>query len=149
MVPEGFLPAGAPLSAWFATDLLSILELNVLLWLWVWAVPTLVLRFRFLPEGIQGLALPGLVLVRAEAYTLRLLRHELAHVRQMRRWSPLGTGLAQVFNYMLRPLWILLARRRLPTLNELYWSNPLEREAFAAMDREGPLPRTWGARPDR
>jgi hypothetical protein len=128
---------------------MPILELNLFLWLWVWAAPTLVLRFRFLPEGIQGVALPGLILVRAEAYTWRLLRHELAHVRQMRRWSPLGIGLAQGFNYLVRPLGMLLARRRLPGLNELYWSNPLEREAFAAMDRERPLPRIWGARPVR
>ncbi len=133
--------------ALFQSDVLPLLELNLALWLWVWAAPTLVLRFRFLPEGINGLALPGLILVRAEAYTLRLLRHELAHVRQMRRWSPLGTCLAQCFNYLLRPAGILLVRRRLPSLGELYHSNPLEREAFAAMDQDRPLPRTWGARP--
>jgi len=135
------------LPSWFPSDVLTLLVLNLALWLWVWAAPTLVLRFRFLPEGISGLALPGLILVRAEAYTWRLLRHELAHVRQMRRWSPLGICLAQCFSYLLRPAGILLVRRRLPSLGELYRSNPLEREAFAAMDQAGPLPRTWGARP--
>ena len=129
------------------SDLLTLLGLDLVLWLWVWAAPTLVLRFAYLPDGIQGLALPGLVLVRAETYTWRILRHELTHVRQMRRWSPLGTWLAQVWSYLLRPLGILLTQRRWPGLWELYWSNPLEREAFAAMDLEGPLPRSWGARP--
>jgi hypothetical protein len=126
---------------------MPVFELNVLLWAWVWVVPTLVVRFRFLPQGILGLALPGLVLVRGEAYTLRLLRHELAHVRQMRRWSPLGLCLAQAWNYLLRPLVILVSERRRPGMAELYYSNPREREAFAAMDEDRPLPRYWGPRP--
>jgi hypothetical protein len=130
------------------SDLWPLLELNLALWLWVWLVPTLVLRFRHLPEGILGLALPGVVLVRPETFTLGILRHELTHIRQMRRWSPLGTCLAQGFSYILRPLWILLTQRRRPGMNELYRLNPLEREAFAAMDEDRPLPRTWGARPD-
>jgi hypothetical protein len=129
------------------SDLGFLLVLDLVLWAWVWAVPTVVLRFRHLPEGILGLALPGLVLVRPETYTWGILRHELTHVRQMRRWSPLGTWLAQVFNYGVRPCWILLGQRRVPGLRELYRTNPLEREAFAAMDGEGPLPRCWGARP--
>lgn len=133
--------------AFFDSELLPLLELNAILWLWVWAVPTLVLRFPFLPRGILGVALPGVILVRAETFTWAILRHELWHVRQMRRWSPLGTCLAQVFNYLLRPLAILLIQRRWPGLGELYRSNPLERAAFAAMDRDEPLPRTWGARP--
>jgi hypothetical protein len=136
------------LPAFVRTDLVPLLELNAFLWLWVWAVPTLVLRFRFLPPGILGLALPGLILVRGETFSLRILRHELFHVRQMRRWSPLGTWLAQVVNYVLRPLAILLTQRRWPGMGELYRSNPLERAAFAAMDRDDPLPRTWGASPD-
>jgi hypothetical protein len=135
------------LPAWIPPDLVPLLELNALLWAWVWLVPTLVVRFRFLPQGIQGLALPGLVLVRGEAYTWRLLRHELTHVRQMRRWSPLGLCLAQAWNYLVRPLVILVTERRRPGMTELYFSNPREREAFAAMDGEGPLPRHWGARP--
>ena len=132
---------------WILSDLLPILELNLFLWAWVWLVPTLVLRVRFLPAGILGLALPGLVLVRKEAYTWRLLRHELTHVRQMRRWSPLGLALAQGCNYLVRPLVILVTERRRPGMSELYYSNPREREAFAAMDGDGPLPRHWGARP--
>lgn len=135
------------MSAFFQTELLPLLEFNCLLWLWVWVVPTLVLRFRFLPGGILGVALPGLILVRAETFTWRILRHELFHVRQMRRWSPLGIWLSQAYNYLLRPLAILISQRRWPGLGELYRSNPLERHAFEAMDRDTPLPRTWGARP--
>ena len=133
--------------AFLQSDLATLLGIDLVLWLWVWAAPTLVLRFRFLPDGILGVAMPGLVLVRAETYTWRILRHELTHVRQMRRWSPLGTYLAQAWSYLLRPLGILLFQRRWPGMRELYHANPLEREAFAAMDLEGPLPRTWGARP--
>ena len=133
--------------AFFQSDLLPLLELNCALWLWVWVAPTLVLRFRFLPPGILGVALPGLILVRAETYTWRILRHELHHVRQMRRWSPLGICLSQGYHYLARPLVTLLTQRRWPGLGELYRTNPLERDAFAAMDGDGPLPRTWGARP--
>jgi len=140
-------PSGVPLQAFFQSELWPILALDLVLWLWVWLAPTLVLPCRFLPEGILGLALPGLVLVRPETYTWAILRHELTHIRQMRRWSPLGTWLAQAFSYLVRPLWILLGQRRLPSLRELYRLNPLEREAFAAMDQDGPLPRTWGATP--
>ncbi|MDR3673675.1 MAG: hypothetical protein P4L36_22720 [Holophaga sp.] len=135
------------MGAFFHSELLPLLELDLLLWAWVWAVPTLVLRFRFLPPGILGVALPGLVLVRSETYTLPILRHELFHVRQMRRWSPMGVWLAQMFRYLLHPMGILVRQRRWPSLSELYWSNPLERNAFAAMEREDPLPRHWGARP--
>ena len=133
--------------AFFLAEILPLLAVNAALWLWTVLAPPLVLRFRFLPETILGLAFPGLILVRPETFTWRILRHELAHVRQMRRWSPMGTYLAQAWNYLLRPLGILLAQRRCPGLRELYQANPLEREAFAAMDREDPLPRTWGARP--
>lgn len=135
------------MAAFFQTELLPLLELNALLWLWVWVVPTLVLRFPLLPPRIQGVALPGLILVRAETFTWRILRHELHHVRQMRRWSPLGICLGQLFRYVLRPVAILAGQRRWPSLGELYRSNPLEVHAFAAMDRDDPLPRHWGARP--
>ena len=138
---------GASLQDFLHSDLMWLLELDAALWLWVWLVPTLVLRFRWLPSNIQGVAFPGLVLVRAETFTKAILRHELTHVRQMRRWSPLGTWLAQAWSYLLRPCWILARHRRWPGLWELYYGNPLEREAFAAMNEEGPLPPTWGVRP--
>ena len=133
--------------AFFQSELLPLLAVNTVLWLWIWLAPPLVLRFRYLPENILGLALPGLILVRPETYTLRILRHELIHQRQMRRWSPMGTYLVQAWNYFLRPMGILLAHRRWPGLRELYQANPLEREAFAAMDRDDELPRIWGAHP--
>jgi hypothetical protein len=135
------------LQAFLRPELLPLLEIDLVLWLWVWLAPTLVLRFRHLPDGILGVALPGLILVRAETFSLAILRHELTHVRQMRRWSPLGTYLAQIWSYLLKPLGILLSERRWPGMRELYHANPLEREAYAAMDGDGPLPRTWGARP--
>lgn len=135
------------MSTLFLTYLLPLLELDLALWAWIWVVPTLVLRCRRLPPGILGVALPGLVLVRPETYTLAILRHELCHVRQMRRWSPLGTWLAQLYNYLLRPLGIALREHRWPGMAELYHSNPLERQAFAAMDEDRPLPRNRGARP--
>jgi hypothetical protein len=135
------------LSAFFQSELLPLLELNALLWLWVWVMPTLVLRFPFLPARIQGVALPGLILVRSETFTWRILRHELHHVRQMRRWSPMGICLGQLFRYVVRPAAILVGQRRWPGLGELYRSNPLEIQAFEAMDRDDPLPRHWGAKP--
>jgi hypothetical protein len=59
----------------------------------------------------------------------------------------MGVGLAQLVRYLLFPVVILLTQRRWPGLGELYRSNPLERAAFAAMDRKDPLPRYWGSTP--
>ena len=59
----------------------------------------------------------------------------------------MGICLGQLFRYVVRPAAILVGQRRWPGLGELYRSNPLEIQAFEAMDRDDPLPRHWGAKP--
>jgi len=63
-------------------------------WAIVW-LPPLVVGIR--PGRAQGLALPGLVL--ADRCDPAILRHEFAHTRQMRRWSPLGVALFLGWHY--------------------------------------------------
>lgn len=78
-------------------------------------LPPVVVRLR--PGRALGMALPGLVLV--ARWDDHILRHEFAHIRQMRRWSPLGTALFLGWHYGRA-----LAGGR--SFLEAYYSNPLE-----------------------
>lgn len=125
-----------------------LLAVNAVLWAWTLLVPVRVLEVRRLPGGALGMALPGLVLLTRAGWCRAVLRHELAHQRQMRRWSPLGAALALAWHYGLAPLGQLLRRGRAPGLRELYRTCPLEREANAAMVLQHPLERVWGRIPE-
>lgn len=108
----------------------------------VWIVallPPVVLCCR-LPGGARGHAQPGLVLLAPEVFhDERVLRHELAHIRQMRRFSPYGAAVLLAVHYGGG---LLAARLRgRPTgFFALYRTNPLEIEANAAMAETTPLP---------
>ena len=96
-------------------------------WLLVW-LPPAVLCIR--PGAALGMALPGLVLV--AAWDDRILRHEFAHIRQMRRWSPLGISLALGWHYGRT---LLLGQR----FRAAYASNPVEQAAVCEAKRGLPL----------
>jgi len=92
-------------------------------WLLAW-LPPLVVRVR-LPGIARGMALPALVLVEDPADD-GVLRHEFAHIQQMRRWSPLLLAGRVGWHYA----WELLVRRR--SFLEAWTSNPIERQAERA-----------------
>lgn len=141
-------------------DLAAACGINLVLWAWVWAVPPRLVWVRHLFGGAQGLALPGLILIperfrtdetdgtgesqrtdcpdRAEV----ILRHELVHRDQMRRYSPLGTAILLGWHYAAG---FLRHRGRVSFLS-LYLANPLELEAFRGQNRRDPLPRVLGWR---
>lgn len=119
-----------------------LLAVNLALWGWMAWGPVVVQKVRWLPLGGLGLALPGLILLRPEAWREEILRHELAHQAQMRRWSPLGAALILGWHYGRGFVTARTIDRA--TFMDLYQSNPLEREAFAAMHENGPLPRVRG-----
>lgn len=129
----------------FLGDLALLAAADLALWLWVCLVPTAVIRVRRLHLGALGLALPGLVMLDRGCASERILRHELAHQRQMRRYTPLGVALALGWHYG----WGFIRRRRLN--REVFWdlwrTNPLELEAIEAMDLTRPLPRLLGWTP--
>lgn len=98
-------------------------------WVLVW-LPPMVVRFR--PGPALGMALPGLVLV--ARWDEHILRHEFAHIRQMRRWSPLGAALFLGWHYGRA----LLQGKR---FFEAYHSNPMEQGAEREAKRALPLMR--------
>ncbi len=53
------------------------------------------------PRGADGITIRSLVIVRHGKATPYLLRHELVHVRQWRRYGVLGFGVRYVGNYAL------------------------------------------------
>ena len=92
------------------------------------------IRTLFLRRA-QGLALPGLILLTAAGWSERVLRHELEHQRQMRRYSPLGAALLLGWHYGRGIVQALVQHGRLPSFSSLWHSCPLELAANAAMSR--------------
>jgi hypothetical protein len=76
------------------------------------------------PGGADGITLPGLVIVRAGKATPYLLRHELVHVRQWRRYGLVGFSARYLGTYAM---WRLRrkghdgAYRRIPMEIEADW----------------------------
>ena len=85
----------------FLFDLFATLLLNLLLWAWVWLIPTrVILVSRLWIKGAQAMAFPGFILICQNAFNERVLRHEFAHIEQMRRYSPAGVALLLAFGYV-------------------------------------------------
>jgi len=127
-------------------DLMVLLAVNVVLWAWVVLVPPVVLRVRRLHFGASGLALPGVIVIAEEnAHGFPpevVIRHEIVHQAQFRRYTPVGAAVLLGWHYGLGVL-----RARCPeeaTLRHLWQNHPLENEANAAMTRTDPLPRLIG-----
>ena len=71
-----------------ATSIFILTGVALGLWAWVLVVPVVVIRVRSLHvRGALGLALPGFILMTGAGWSEGVLRHELEHQRQMRRYS--------------------------------------------------------------
>lgn len=121
--------------AWFLAP-------NLVLWAWVWLVPTLVVRVKRIHAGALGLALPGVVLLRSGVGE-EVLRHEMQHIRQFRRYSPCGASVLLAWYYAVPALRVRRRTGCWPSFWSLWRSNPLEIEANRAMGESGPMPRHW------
>ena len=120
----------------------------VLLWLWVLIVPPYVKRVRSLYHTkASGIALPGLILLTERAFNLWALRHEYEHIRQMRRYSPLGLILLLAWYYGAGYLLSVFRHKRWPSFWQLWEENPLEKQADAAARADRPLPFMFGDLP--
>lgn len=53
------------------------------------------------PKGADGITLGSLVIVRRGKVTPYLLRHEMVHVRQWRRYGPVGFGARYLGSYVV------------------------------------------------
>jgi hypothetical protein len=125
-----------------------IVAVNLVLWLWVLLMPTrVVLVQRLHVSGAGGLALPGVIFLTASSFNERILRHEYTHIRQMKRYSPFGVAILLGFGYLRLAAIHIVRHRSRPSFWQLYKQHPLEREAFAAMEKNDPLGRLKGSIP--
>jgi hypothetical protein len=116
-------------------DLFTLVSVNLLLWLLVWLFPTRIVKLsRLHISGAQGLALPGFIFLTASAFNERSLRHEFMHIRQMRRYSPLGVALFLGIGYLYLFVKYFIKNEKIPRFRDIYLQHPFEREAFGAMD---------------
>ena len=77
------------------------------------------MRWFFQTRGFGGQCLGGFVFIRADHIGKEpLLRHELVHFAQARKWGP-----PFLLAYGLASLWMKLTKR------DAYWDNPFEVEA--------------------
>lgn len=117
------------LVAELAADALVVIGVNAVLWTWVLFMPTRVVRVDSLYLGARGLALPGVVLLTKDAGE-DVLRHELVHQQQYRRYSPLGVAL---FLGVWYGIGFMVGWRRgngRALFQRLWAANPLERQAM-------------------
>jgi hypothetical protein len=111
----------------------------VLLWIWVLLVPfTVVVHIPRLYMRARGLALPGIIII-TPGMGECILRHELKHQQQFRRYSPLGATLLLGYHYSRDFLLGRWRNGRWPSFLELWARNPLEMEANAAMNNSDPI----------
>lgn len=122
------------------TELLALVMFELVAAAWLRVVPTVVVTVRRLHLGASGLALPGVVLIRDGAGE-HVLRHELAHQDQYRRYGVTGTALRIGGHYVLELARALRATKEVPSFYSLWARHPLEVEANRAMCRCGPLAR--------
>ena len=123
-------------------DLLLTGRIVLLLWLWILVFPPILIKVKRLHFGAKGLSLPGFIFLHTDYFHESVLRHELAHQAQMRRYSPIGVAL--ILGYYYLP--VLLRSGLRP--NAAFWAawskNPLEVEANEAMQSTEALPRVIG-----
>lgn len=119
-------------------ELFLVLVPNFLLWLVIIISPVIVIKVRSIrypwlkPKGLTFL---HIILIEKESFNQTILRHELVHVSQQRRFSPLGLALFMFLHYLY-----LFIRYR--SFSEVYRRSLLEKEANSKMyDFNKPLPR--------
>ena len=93
-------------------------------------------------------ALPGLILLADKRFTVWALRHEYEHIRQIRRYSPLGVLLLLAWHYGIGYLSSIAPHRSWPDFWQLWPGNPLEKRADAAVREDRPLPFMFGELPE-
>lgn len=124
----------------------AVVVVAAALWLWVAVMPPTVVRVRRLHvRGARAVTLPGLILVTEDAWDdERVIRHELEHHTQLRRFSPFGVAAFLGCHYVVGSVRRRVRDGRWPSFASMWETNPLERAAVRAMETSGPLPRLRG-----
>ncbi len=121
-------------------DIILLLFINLLLWLWCCFRPPHVIKLsRFPIQSVNGLALPGLIFLSENAFNEDVLRHEFIHIQQMRRYSPLGVAIILLVGYLYLFFKYLKTHHRVPRFFDIYVEHPIEREAFAGMKNQNAI----------
>ena len=121
-------------------DLTLLILVNVILWLWVCFATVRVKQCNQLPMGGLALALPGYIFITPHHWKESVLRHELEHQRQMRKYSPLGVALFMGWYYGKSFLLKRIKTGSWPSFWSLWKANPLEIQANEVMYNTSPLP---------
>jgi hypothetical protein len=127
---------------WQEWILLTVLICNLAAELWMLLLPPVVIqiqRFPLLRRQPHGMAFLNLVVIRSgmsNEWLGQVLRHELEHIEQQKRFTPLGCAIIMIMNMG----WLLIRYRSLKTA---YWDAFLEKQARSAMDCQAPLPHLW------
>lgn len=92
-------------------------------------------------SGAKGLALPNLILLKSEVFhSESVLRHELCHIDQMKRYTVGGTCLILAYHYIRLAFKYKKDNGRFPeSFWPLYRENPIEKEAYDVMYDPTPL----------
>jgi hypothetical protein len=109
--------------------LLSIITLFFVSWIFSLKVTPKVIKTKFLPSCVDGIALlPGLVIINEKSFYEYVIRHELVHQVQMQRYSPF------LFYFLITTFYLWGFMKILWTpwrtcISNATWDNFLEREA--------------------
>ncbi|MEO1855794.1 MAG: hypothetical protein ABGY95_00310 [Rubritalea sp.] len=126
-------------------DLAIVALINLVLWLYILLKPVTVRYVESLHLGGLALALPGVIFMTPRvAGNEQVLRHELAHIQQLKRYTPIGVALMLGWHYGSGYISHFLKHRSLPAFASLWETNPLEIEANAKMGLDTPLPNIKG-----
>ncbi len=122
---------------WLFNELFWLLIPNVILWLYVWIVPPVVIRVnRIKYFGVHplGLNILNFIVITERGDSPYVIRHEYEHIRQQRWFSPLGLAVIIFFHYGY-----LYVRYR--SFSEVYRRSFIERQANKMMYETDSLPR--------
>lgn len=119
------------------TEILYLLIPNLVLWLYVWIVPPIVIRvekLRYFGVDAFGMNILNFIILTEKGDTESVFRHEYEHLRQQQIFSPMGLALVILFHYGY-----LYIRYR--SFAEVYRRSFIEKWANDKMYDSGPLPK--------
>lgn len=117
----------------FGSDI--FLSVVIITWLLQWIIPPIVIKVNsiFNSNKFSGLCFLFFVFIRRDKYSDSILRHEFAHYRQQRYFSPMGLALFLFIHYTY-----LIIKHR--SLSAAYQKSIIEKHANDEMKLNKPLP---------
>lgn len=118
-------------------ELFWVLIPNLILWLYLWIVPPVVIRvnrIRYFGLKVSGLNILNFIVITEPGDNPYVIRHEYEHLLQQRRFSPLGLAIIILFHYGYLYL-------RYRSFGEVYRRSWIEQQANRMMYNTESLPK--------